>query len=98
MHTTVVHIQVKPESIEAFIVASEKNHRASVQEPENSRFDLLQEREDSTRFILYEAYATAAGAAAHKETAHYLEWREEVAEMMATPRRGVGYEGLCPAS
>lgn len=98
MHTTIVHVYVKPESVDAFIVASEKNHLASIQESDNRRFDVLQDAADPTKFVLYEAYSTTEGAAAHKETAHYLEWRETVAEMMAQPREGVAHTGLFPAA
>ena len=97
MHTTIVHVHVKPESVEAFIAATRDNHEGSVQEPGNRRFDVLQDAADPTRFILYEAYASAEDAAAHKETAHYLTWRETVADMMAEPRQGVPYVGLFPA-
>ncbi len=98
MHTTIVHVYVKPDSVDAFIAASRKNHEASIQEPENRRFDVLQDAADPTRFILYEAYVTEEGAAAHKETSHYLEWRETVAEMMAKPREGIAHNGLFPAA
>lgn len=98
MHTTIVHVYVKADSVGAFIAASRKNHEASVQEPENRRFDVLQDAADPTKFVLYEAYATAAGAAAHKETAHYLQWRDTVAEMMAKPREGIGHNGLFPSA
>ena len=96
MHVTIVHVSVKPEAVDAFIEATRANHEASVQEPGNRRFDVLQSPDDPTAFILYEAYADAADAAAHKETAHYLTWRETVAEMMAEPRRGVPFSGLFP--
>lgn len=97
MHTTLVHVRVKPESVDAFIAASKKNHEASIREPGNRRFDVLQDAEDPTRFILYEAYVDAEEAAAHKQTEHYAEWRDTVADMMAEPRRGVPYNGLYPA-
>ena len=97
MHVTLVHVRVKPESIDAFIAATRANHLAAVDEPGNRRFDVLQSPEDPTRFILYEAYASAADAAAHKETAHYLAWRDAVAPMMAEPRRGETMRGLLPA-
>lgn len=72
------------------------NHEASVQESGNVRFDVLQSADEPSRFVLYEAYASAADAAAHKETAHYLAWREKVADWMAEPRQGVPYNGLFP--
>lgn len=97
MHVTLVHVRVRPEHLDAFVAATRANHEASVSEPGNRRFDVLQAPDDPTRFILYEAYASAADAAAHKETAHYLAWRAAVAEMMAEPRRGEPMNGLLPA-
>lgn len=96
MHVTLVHVQVKPEYIDDFIAATRLNHQASVLETGNRRFDVLQSPENPGQFILYEAYATAEDAAAHKETAHYLAWRDMVADWMAEPRQGVRYHGLFP--
>jgi len=98
MHNTIVHVRVKPDCIDAFTEACRLNHEASVQEPSNCRFDVMQFVEDGTRFVLYEAYATAEGALAHKQTAHYLQWRDTVASMMAEPRRGDQYTGIYPAA
>jgi len=97
MHTTLVHVHIKPGCVEAFIAASRTNHEVSVQEPGNRRFDVLQSPEDPTRFVLYEAYVTAADAAAHKQSAHYHAWRSAVVDMMAEPRQGNLYQGLYPA-
>ncbi len=96
MHVTLVHVHVKPESVEAFIAATRANHEASVQEAGNRRFDVLQNPDDPTRFILYEAYASADDAVRHKQTAHYAGWRDAVADMMAEPRVGVPMVGLLP--
>jgi autoinducer 2-degrading protein len=96
MHVTLVHVHVKPDSVDAFLAATRENHEHSVQEPGNRRFDVLQSAEDPTRFVLYEAYASESDAAAHKQTAHYLKWRDTVAGWMAEPRQGVRYEGLHP--
>jgi len=94
-YVTLVHVHVKPENVEDFIEASRENHEASVKEPGNVRFDVLQSTDDPCRFILYEAYESPE-AAAHKGTEHYLKWREVVADWMAAPRSGVSYKGLCP--
>lgn len=96
MQVTIVHVHVKPQHVDDFIAASAKNHLASVQETGNCRFDVLQNADDPTRFVLYEAYASAEHAAAHKQTAHYSEWRETVADWMASPRQGIAYHGLYP--
>ena len=97
MHITLVHVRVKSEAIDAFIAATRANHEASIQEDGNRRFDVLQSPDDPARFILYEAYASADDAAAHKATAHYLAWRDAVADLRAEPRRGEAMNGLFPA-
>jgi autoinducer 2-degrading protein len=97
MHVTLVHVAVKPEYIDAFITATRANHEASVREPGNRRFDVLQSPDDPSRFVLYEAYARAEDAAAHKQTAHYAQWRDTVGPMMAAPRQGVPMHGLFPS-
>lgn len=96
MHVTLVHVRVKPDRIAEFIAASLANHRGSVTESGNRRFDVLQDPADPCRFALYEAYASADEAAAHKRTPHYLAWRDAVAEMMAEPRRGEAWTCLVP--
>lgn len=96
MHTTLVNVNVKTAHIDDFIAATQLNHEASVQEPGNLRFDVLQMADTPNHFILYEAYRNADDAAAHKETAHYLTWRKTVADWMASPREGVHYVGLFP--
>lgn len=97
MHVTLVRVRVKPDAIAAFVEATRVNHENSVRESGNRRFDVLQSPDDPTQFILYEAYATAADAAAHKQTAHYAAWRDTVAGMMAEPRCGEPMLGLMPA-
>ena len=96
MIVTCVHVSVKPEHIDDFIAATTPNHQGSIQEPGNLRFDILQDPEDPTKFLLYEAYQSAEHAAAHKETEHYLTWRATVADWMAEPRQGVKYRMLLP--
>lgn len=96
MHVTFVHVHVKAEFVDAFIEATRANHEASVREPGNRRFDVLQDPVDPARFVLYEAYVSADDVAAHKLTAHYTAWRDSVADMMAEPRKGVPMHGLYP--
>lgn len=96
MHVTLVYVKVKPEFVDDFINMTRANAKGSVQEPGNLRFDVLQSPEDPCQFVLYEAYKSEADAKAHKNTPHYLAWREAVADWMAEPRRGVVYKGLFP--
>jgi len=98
MHVTLVHVHVVAKYVDDFIAATKANHEASIKEPGNRRFDILQSADDPTRFVLYEAYASAQDAQAHKQTKHYFTWRDTVADWMATPRSGVQYTGLFPAA
>jgi quinol monooxygenase YgiN len=91
-----VHVHVKPEAVEAFREATLANARESVKEPGIARFDVVQDTEDPTRFVLVEAYKTPQAPAAHKETAHYLKWRDTVAPMMAEPRTSRKYVNCFP--
>ncbi len=92
-----VHCQVRPEHVDAFVIATLANARASVLEPGIARFDVIQDREDPTHFVLLEVYRTPDAPAAHKETGHYQRWRDAVAPMMATPRTARRYVMLHPA-
>lgn len=96
MAVTIVYVHVKEESIEEFKKASENNHINSIREPGNIRFDVLQDSDDPKKFVLYEAYRSEEDALAHKETAHYKEWRERVANMMEGTRKGVKYNIIYP--
>ncbi len=91
-----VHVHVKPEFVEGFRQATIENARASVQEAGIARFDVIQQQDDPTRFVLIEVYRTPEAAAAHKETAHYAKWRDAVAPMMAGPRQSVKYNAVAP--
>ena len=96
MNIVLVHVHVKPEFVEAFKQASLENASNSVKEDGIARFDVIQQNDDPTRFILVEVYKTAEASAAHKETAHYAKWRDTVAEMMAEPRQGIKYTNIYP--
>ena len=96
MFIALVHVHVKPESIEAFKQATLENARNSVQEPGIARFDVIQQVDDPRRFVLVEVYRDAQAPARHKETTHYARWRDSVADMMAEPRVGVKYTNLFP--
>src|SRR5262249_942739 len=84
-----VHVHVKLESVDAFKKSTTANAQASRKEPGIARFDLLQQSDDATRFVLVEAYRNGDAPAAHKETEHYKTWRDTVAPMMAEPRQSV---------
>jgi quinol monooxygenase YgiN len=96
MQIVLVQARVKSEFVEAFKQASIENASNSVREAGVARFDVIQQADDPTRFILVEVYKTAEAPTAHKETAHYARWRDTVAEMMAEPRQGIKYSNVFP--
>jgi autoinducer 2-degrading protein len=97
MIVTCVYVHVKTEFNGAFIEATTANHRESVKEAGNLRFDFVQQADDPFRFMIYEAYVSEEAAAVHKTTPHYLKWRDTVAEWMAEPRKGVKYNFISPS-
>jgi len=96
MHIVLVHVHVKPERGADFRAAATENAIHSLQEPGVTRFDVLQMLDDPDRFMLVEVYRSEADVARHKETVHYLKWRDTVADMMAEPRNGVKYVNIFP--
>ncbi len=91
-----VHVHVKPDQVEAFKAATLQNARSSVQEAGVARFDVIQQEDDPTRFVLVEVYRTSDDPARHKETAHYQKWRDTAADMMAQPRTAIKYANVFP--
>ena len=91
-----VFVHVKPDQVEAFQAATIENARNSLQEPGFARFDIVQQLDEPSRFVLVEVYRTPDDPARHKETAHYQKWRDTVADMMAEPRKSVKYTNVFP--
>ncbi len=92
-----VYVHVKPEFVDAFKAASIDNASHSIQEPGIARFDVIQQADDPTRFVLVEIYRTQEATAAHKATEHYARWRDAVADMMVEPRSSTKYANVFPA-
>jgi autoinducer 2-degrading protein len=96
MQVMIVHVSVMPEYLEDFRAATLDNAARSLEEPGVARFDVLQDHEHPTEWVLLEVYRSAEAPARHKETPHYLRWRDAVAPMMASPREGRRYQSVFP--
>jgi len=97
MRGHLVEVHVKPECVDAFIEATVANAKGSILEPGIARFDFYQDHEDPTSFRLVEVFRDDEAPIAHKETEHYKNWREAVADMMAEPRKAARYRNVHPA-
>jgi quinol monooxygenase YgiN len=91
-----VHVKVKPDRIEAFKEATIANASQSIKEPGIARFDVVQQADDPTQFVLVEAYRSMEATTAHKATAHYAAWRDRMESLMAEPRFSVKYSEVFP--
>ncbi|MCU0377923.1 MAG: antibiotic biosynthesis monooxygenase [Bacteroidales bacterium] len=98
MIVTCVHVNVIPSGVEEFIRLTRDNHNASILEPGNLRFDLLQMEDDSCHFMIYEAYESQEASDLHKTTLHYIKWRDAVKDLMAETRQGIRYRIVEPSS
>ena len=94
MKVALVRIQVKPGAESAFLAATLENARASNREPGVARFDVLRDSEDPSRFLLVEAYRDEEAPARHKETAHYLRWKEIAEPLLAGERTREFFDGV----
>lgn len=96
MIVTCIYVHVKTSAVRSFIAATIENHHESVKEPGNLRFDVIQQADDQSRFMLYEAYESEEAATNHKTTRHYLNWRDSVKDYMVEQRHGVKYNIIEP--
>ena len=97
MIVTCVYVHVKPDTIDRFINATIRNHRETVKEPGNIRFDFIRQADDPGKFMIYEVFESEQAVSDHKTTQHYLQWRDEVAEFMAEQRKGIRYNIIEPS-
>ncbi len=96
MVVTMVHIWVKEHFVDEFIRATIENHENTIKEPGNIRFDFLSDANDKAKFVLYEVFESEDAIAAHKNTSHYIKWRDSVADWMAQPRQGFKHHVIRP--
>jgi (4S)-4-hydroxy-5-phosphonooxypentane-2,3-dione isomerase len=86
MHIVLVMVTVKPSMIPEFERALLHNARESVKkDPGCLRFDVSQQQDDPTRWLLYEVYDAPEAHAAHRESPHFLVY-DEVASRALTDK------------
>lgn len=91
-----VFVHVKPEFVDEFKTVTTENAKNSILEPGITRFDIVQQQDDPTRFVLVEVYRTYEDPAKHKLTEHYIRWRDTVSDMMVEPRTSIKFNNVFP--
>ena len=77
MFIALVQLQVKADLLDEFKTAILKNAELSVQrDPGCVRFDVLQQHDDPTRWVLYEVYDNEQAWLDHRRAEHFLAFME----------------------
>jgi autoinducer 2-degrading protein len=91
-----VHMHAKPDKVDTLRNICIENARNSIKEKGIARFDVLQQQDDSERFVLIEVYRTQEAIQAHKESNHYWHWRDKVENLLVEPRYSIKYASIFP--
>ena len=91
------HYQVNPEAVAKVRAAiTDFVQYVAANEPGSRMYTAWQSKDDPTRFVLVEVYRDQEAMQAHRETSHYLKWRDSVASMMSEPRVRETFSNLFP--
>ena len=70
------------------------NARNSRKEAGVVRFDVIQQTDDPSRFVLFELYRDEQAIEAHRATVHYAKWRDAVPSLLVTERTRAIYRAI----
>lgn len=91
-----VFISVKEEYISQFKEATVENARNSFEEPGVVRFELMQQQDAPSEFVLEEIYISSDDQLKHRETDHYIKWKETTTAMIAKAYTIKYYNSIWP--
>jgi autoinducer 2-degrading protein len=80
----VVNIEVKPENVDRFMAELLANARAARAEPGCKQFDVLVDKDDPTKLMLYEIYKDEAAFETHQQTPHFKHYIEHGVPLLAS--------------
>jgi len=92
MISILVEVDVKKDKVQDFISMTKWASKLSLYEDGCHRYDVFQNPDDKTKFVLSEVYESNEAIEIHKKTKHFLAWREKVQDMMDSPRKAKRYE------
>lgn len=89
MFVLVVHLNIKPESVDAFMKQLFENARNARKEPGCKQFDVLVDPNERTKVLLYEVYNDEKAFEAHQQTPHFKKYLAEAVPLLASRERSV---------
>jgi autoinducer 2-degrading protein len=96
MIVRIIDVQVNRDGVGEFKRICIRNREGSIREQGVLRFDVLQDDSDPGHFVLYEVYRDEQATLDHKETVHYLRWREAAEPLMARKRQSISCTPVSP--
>ena len=94
----VVEFRIKSGEMAAFRKLMDENARASIRDERGCRrFDVLQNRKDAERILLYEIYDDRAAFDAHLKTPHFASFNQASAPLVAD-KAVAEYDLVCEGS
>lgn len=70
----VVHLEVQPDKMDAFLEEARLITAESRKEVGVVQFDLLKNESEPNKFMLYEVYKSKQALEAHRLTGHFIRW------------------------
>jgi quinol monooxygenase YgiN len=83
----VVHVRIKADCVAQLMAELEKNASAARLEPGCRQFDVIRDRDDPTKLMLYEVYADEAAFEAHQQTAHFQHYLANALQYLESRER-----------
>lgn len=96
MHMRVVSMQIKPELVDIFKSASGQGIEKLLSEPGVVSTALLQQVDSPSHFFFIEAYSSLEAYNEHLLSGCYLEWQEQVKQLLMEDSSSVEYAPIYP--
>lgn len=94
MFLVLVALAVRPEFLEAFLVATLEMAHESLKEDGTRRFEVIRRENDPSQFVVYITFNSRADSEFHRNTPHVEQWLKTVTPMLAEPFQEDSYTQL----
>jgi (4S)-4-hydroxy-5-phosphonooxypentane-2,3-dione isomerase len=89
MYALTVVAYVLENEIEAFLQKTIECALATRNESGNLRYDILQNEDNPSCFVIYEVYRSKDDFLFHRETPHSKKWKTDIESMLEKPRERI---------